>query len=79
LPEALGHAPDGSRPGLLVRPDDPEALASALRSWLLEPELRCQLRRSARGRRTALTGWAVTSELVANALSGVVATASVCE
>ena len=34
LPLALGHAADGSRPGLLVPPDDPGALADALRRWL---------------------------------------------
>ena len=27
VPEALGHGEDGSAPGLLVRPDDPAALA----------------------------------------------------
>ena len=44
LPEALGRAPDGSRPGLLVPPDDPTSLAGALRRWLAEPDLRRQLR-----------------------------------
>jgi glycosyltransferase involved in cell wall biosynthesis len=70
LPEALGRAPDGSQPGLLVRPDDPAALAGAVRRWLGESELRRELRRSARLRRSTLTGWAVTSTLIANALSG---------
>jgi glycosyltransferase involved in cell wall biosynthesis len=71
LPEALGRAPDGSLPGLLVPPDDPAALAGAVRRWLGDPELRRQLRRSARERRTTLTGWAVTSEAVAKVLDGV--------
>jgi glycosyltransferase involved in cell wall biosynthesis len=70
LPEALGQAPDGSLPGMLVEPDDPAALAGALRRWLREPELRRQLRRSARARRGTLTGWAVTSRLVSRALNG---------
>ncbi len=69
LPEALGRAPDGSRPGLLVPPDDPVALAGALRRWLGETELRQRLRRSARGRRTTLTGWAATSKIIANVLA----------
>src|SRR5207245_1844447 len=34
LPEALGRTPSGARPGLLVPPDDPAALAAALRRWL---------------------------------------------
>ena len=68
LPEALGHAPDGSRPGLLVPPDDPAALAGALRRWLIDPGLRDRLRRSARDRRSTLTGWAVTADRLAAAL-----------
>jgi glycosyltransferase involved in cell wall biosynthesis len=71
LPEALGRAPDGSAPGILVPPDDPAALARALGRWLREPELRRRLRRSARARRTTLTGWAVTSELISKTLTGV--------
>ncbi|MGW4466692.1 glycosyltransferase family 4 protein [Micromonospora sp. NPDC004704] len=74
LPEALGHAPDGSLPGMLVPPDDPAALAAALRRWLDDAGLRDQLRRSARGRRGTLTGWAVTSALVANVLGSVLVT-----
>jgi glycosyltransferase involved in cell wall biosynthesis len=69
LPEALGHAPDGERPGLLVPPDDPPALATALGRWLDEPELRHRLRVAARARRSTLTGWGVTSGLVARALT----------
>jgi glycosyltransferase involved in cell wall biosynthesis len=70
LPEALGRAPDGSRPGLLVPPDDPAALAHALRHWLAEPGLRDRLRRSARARRPTLTGWAATSEIMSRVLGG---------
>lgn len=68
LPEALGRAPDGSRPGLLVPPDDPDALAGALRRWLTDPVLRARLRRSARDRRDTLTDWAVTSTRLAAVL-----------
>ncbi|GAA1790321.1 glycosyltransferase family 4 protein [Planosporangium flavigriseum] len=68
LPEALGRAPDGSLPGLLVQPEDPAAVADALRRWLTEPELRRRLRRSARARRATLAGWAVTSGRIAGTL-----------
>jgi glycosyltransferase involved in cell wall biosynthesis len=71
LPEALGHAPDGSAPGLLVPPGDAEALAGALRRWLTGPELRHRLRRAARERRDTLTGWAVTARTIAGVLGGV--------
>jgi glycosyltransferase involved in cell wall biosynthesis len=69
--EALGHAPDGTRPGLLVPPDDPVALATALAGWLDDPELRERLRDAARRRRTTLTSWAATSRMLAAALSSV--------
>ncbi|MFK3979074.1 glycosyltransferase family 4 protein [Micromonospora sp. NPDC050397] len=68
LPEALGRAPDGSLPGLLVPPGDPPALAGALRRWLGDGDLRRRLRRSARDRRTTLTGWEKTVKRVADVL-----------
>jgi glycosyltransferase involved in cell wall biosynthesis len=71
LPEALGHAPDGSLPGLLVRPGHPAAIATALRGWLDDAQLRDRLRRSARARRTTLSGWASTVDSVAAVLQGV--------
>ena len=71
LPEALGRAPDGSLPGLLVEPGDPAALAGALRRWLDDAGLRCRLRCAARGRRTTLTSWAVTAERVSSVLRGI--------
>jgi glycosyltransferase involved in cell wall biosynthesis len=70
VPEALGRAPDGSLPGLLVGPYDPAALTRALRQWLTEPLLRTALRRSALLRRTTLTGWGITAKLISSALSG---------
>jgi glycosyltransferase involved in cell wall biosynthesis len=70
LPEALGRAPDGSLPGLLVEPDNPAALAGALRRWLTEPDLRRRLRGAARARRTTLTGWPTTAALVSTVLTG---------
>lgn len=68
LPEALGRAPDGSLPGVLVPPDDPPALAGALRRWLGDPDLRRRLRRAARARRATLTGWSETSGLISAVL-----------
>jgi len=69
LPEALGQAPDGSRPGLLVPAGDVPALRRALRDWLGDADLRAGLRRSALQRRPTLSGWTRTSEQVADALT----------
>ncbi|MEV7288963.1 glycosyltransferase family 4 protein [Streptomyces sp. NPDC093252] len=69
LPEALGRAPDGRVPGILVPPDDPAALAAALRGWFGEPDLRRRLKSAARGRRAALDGWASTAQSLAGVLS----------
>ncbi len=70
VPEALGRAADGSTPGLLVPPDDPDALAGALRTWLEEPRRRARLRRSAASRRLTLPSWAGTTARVASVLEG---------
>ena len=43
VPEALGRAPGGTLPGLLVAPDDPSALADGLARWLDERYLRERL------------------------------------
>jgi glycosyltransferase involved in cell wall biosynthesis len=66
LPVALGHAPDGTVPGLLVEPDE---LTGAVRRWLSDADLRERLRRSARGRRETLTGWDVTAGIVSGVLA----------
>lgn len=60
VPEALGRAPVGALPGLLVPPDDPVALAGALRVWLDDPGLRDRLARAADGRRPMLRRWSDT-------------------
>jgi glycosyltransferase involved in cell wall biosynthesis len=68
LPEALGQAPDGGVPGILVPPQDPQALTAALRRWLGEPGLRREVKAAALGRRTALDGWQTTAHGLAGAL-----------
>lgn len=68
VPEALGHAPGGARPGMLVPPADPGALGRALRRWLDEPATRCRLRQAARARRTSLPGWPATARTVSAVL-----------
>ncbi|MGI5520501.1 glycosyltransferase family 4 protein [Micromonospora sp. CA-259024] len=73
LPEALGRTPDGDRPGLLVPPDEPVALAGALSRWLDDGALRARLRRAALARRDTLTDWPVTTALLAAVLEEVAA------
>jgi glycosyltransferase involved in cell wall biosynthesis len=71
VPEALGAAPDGRRPGLLLPPGDPLALADSLRRWLGDPKLRRCLRDVALARRDGLTGWSETARLIGRVLAGV--------
>ncbi len=69
--EALGRDANGIRPGLLVPPDDPKALAGALGSWLGTAELRAGLRRAASERRQSLCGWSTTASIIAGVLIAV--------
>ena len=69
LPEALGCTADGSRPGQLIPPGDPAALAAALADWLGDERHRQRLRAAARQRRSTLRGWEQTAEEIANALT----------
>nr|WP_198545461.1 MULTISPECIES: glycosyltransferase family 4 protein [Amycolatopsis] len=61
VPDALGRAPDGERPGLLVPPGDAAALGAALRSWRDDPDLRKRLRAAAAARARTLEGWAAAA------------------
>jgi glycosyltransferase involved in cell wall biosynthesis len=69
LPEALGYTADGTRPGQLVPPGDPAALAAALGDWLGDERHRHRLRAAARHRRSTLRGWEQTTQEIANALT----------
>lgn len=68
VPEALGDTPAGV-PGLLVEPDDPVALAAALRDWLTDPGLRQRLRGAAAQRRDALEPWSAAARRMAEVLT----------
>jgi len=70
LPEALGSTADGTRPGQLIPPGDPAALAAALADWLGDERHRHRLRTAARQRRSTLRGWEQTTQEIANALTG---------
>ncbi|WP_053759103.1 glycosyltransferase family 4 protein [Streptomyces sp. AS58] len=69
VPEAVGRAPDGGVPGILVPPEDPAALAAELRGWFGEADVRRRLKSAARSRRAALDGWATTAKSLAGVLS----------
>jgi glycosyltransferase involved in cell wall biosynthesis len=69
LPEALGSTADGTRPGQLIPPSDPAALAAALADWLGDERHRHRLRAAARQRQSTLRGWEQTTEEIANALT----------
>jgi glycosyltransferase involved in cell wall biosynthesis len=71
VPEAVGTARDGVRPGLLVPPGDPDALADRLARWLTEARLRHDLRQAARDRRTSLPVWESTAQRVDGVLRGI--------
>lgn len=68
--EALGPDTGETRPGLLVPPDDPDALAAALRAWLSDAGLRGRLQGAARERRESLSQWSDTASLIAAVLAG---------
>jgi glycosyltransferase involved in cell wall biosynthesis len=69
LPEALGSAPDGTRPGQLVPAGDPAALAAAIGDWLGDERVRHRLRAAAGMRRSNLRSWEQTTQEIADALT----------
>ncbi len=71
IPEAVGRTGSGV-PALLVPPDSPAALASALAGWLTDADLRSRLRGAALARRETLADWARTGESVRRVLGAVV-------
>ncbi|MER7478095.1 glycosyltransferase family 4 protein [Streptomyces sp. NPDC126510] len=68
LPEAVGRAPGGGVPGILVPPENPAAIAAELRGWFGEADVRRRLKAAARSRRAALDGWATTAQSLAAVL-----------
>jgi glycosyltransferase involved in cell wall biosynthesis len=68
--EAVGRTAAGV-PGLLVRPEDPAALAAALTRWLTDAGLRTRLRLAAVRRRETLPDWRRTGERIRGVLSAV--------
>jgi glycosyltransferase involved in cell wall biosynthesis len=68
VPEALGEV-DGAHPGMLARPDDAIALATALRRWLTDDRLQQWLRRTAALRIATLPRWEATAARVHAALA----------
>lgn len=73
VPDTLGQVRGGDRPGLLVPPDDADALAAAIRRWLDDESLRTTLRRAATQRRAMLPTWSATAQRVAGVLAEVAA------
>ena len=71
VPEALGRGPEGRRPGLLVPPGDPFALAEALSAWLGDADLRRRLRHAAGQRRATLSGWSSTADQISRVIAEV--------
>ena len=69
IAEALGTAPEGEVPGLLVPPGDPAALAAAIGSWLGDPTLRTRARKAAAAHRPDLPLWPDTVARVADVLA----------
>jgi glycosyltransferase involved in cell wall biosynthesis len=68
--EALGRAPAGQLPGVVIAPGDVDALSAALGRWLTEAPYRAELRTAALARRGTLGGWETTARQIRLALTG---------
>ena len=66
--EAVGRSAADGAAGVLVPPDDPARLATALRCWLTDRDERARLRTGALRRRTALGSWADAARRLADAV-----------
>ncbi len=73
VPESLGHDVLDRRPGILVPPGDPRALAGALHRWLSDPVLRTRCHDAAVLRRADLGRWEGAAAALSEVLSGVAA------
>jgi glycosyltransferase involved in cell wall biosynthesis len=67
IPQAVST----SRAAVLVPPDHPDLLSSALRRWMLDPALRARLTDEARRDRSLLPRWSDTVEQIAATLASV--------
>lgn len=68
---AVGGIPDTVAGGgaILVRPDDPAALAQALGAWMTDPALRDRLRHEAAAARPTVPDWDETIDAIEDALA----------
>ena len=69
VPEALGSAPDGRRPGLVVARVEAPSFTRALRDWLTDRDLRDHLSSAAAARRASLRSWSDTSGRISASLT----------
>jgi glycosyltransferase involved in cell wall biosynthesis len=69
VPEAVGTAPSGCVPGVLVPPGDAAALAGALHTWLTQPDVRATWRSASEVRRLAVGSWQQTAARVEEILA----------
>ncbi|MEN8651925.1 glycosyltransferase family 4 protein [Streptomyces sp. 21So2-11] len=73
--EAVGHAPDGHVPGMLLPTGDPAEIASAMRRWFDDSPLRRRLKEAALARRETLDPWGTTARHLTAALESMPSTA----